>query len=396
MKIPSSRLDILPKYLFAGLEEIRDRAREAGREIIDLSIGDPDIPTPEHVVAALAQAAGDPANHRYPTNKGLKDLRVAGAEWFKARFGVELDPESEVLCLIGSKEGLGHLPLAVCDPGDTVLVPDPAYPVYNSASILAGARPIPVPLKESRDFLPDVRAALSGGRDAKLLFVNYPNNPTGAVATPEFYEDLVAAAAEHGFIVASDAAYSEITFDGTASPSILQADGAKEVAVEFHSFSKTYNMTGWRVALALGNPEILRALEAVKSNVDSGVFQAVQRAAIAALGMGPEDVEKRRGVYQDRKDLVVSALEEMGCEVCPPKGAFFVWARTPGGRGSMEFCAGALEKTGVSMTPGAGFGALGEGYFRISLTVPGGRLKAAMERLAGLDMWPSGGKRGTT
>lgn len=387
MKVSSNRLDMLPKYLFAELEGIRDRARRDGKEILDLSIGDPDLRTPGPVVKALAEAAGDPSNHRYPTNKGLRALREGAARWFEGRFGVGLDPDSEILCLLGSKEGLSHLPLAVCDSGDTVLIPDPGYPVYRSASIMAGALPVAMPLTESGGFLPDITAALSRAEGARLCFVNYPNNPTGAVAGLDFYRGLVSAAAEKGFLIASDAAYSEITFDGAVSPSILQVDGAIDVAVEFHSFSKTYNMTGWRVALAVGNPEILRCLEAVKSNVDSGVFQAVQLAAVKALNLGPDDLEERRAVYQKRKDLVVAALKAMGCRVYPPKGAFYVWARVPRGYGSLEFTAELFDKTGVSVTPGVGFGSAGEGHFRVSLTVPDKDLVEAMDRMAALDLW---------
>jgi LL-diaminopimelate aminotransferase len=393
MKISSNRLDRMPKYLFAELEAIRDRARRAGREIINLGIGDPDLPTPGPVIDALAEAAGDRANHQYPTNRGMEELRVRAAGWFEERFGVVVDPESEILILLGSKEGLAHLPLAVCDSGDTVLVPDPGYPVYHSASILAGADPVPMPLREENGFLPDVGAAAEGARDVRVCFVNYPNNPTGAVADLDFYNGLVDAAARHGFVAAGDAAYSEITYDGAHAPSLLQVDGAKEVAVEFHSLSKTFNMTGWRVAFAVGNAEVLRCLEAVKSNVDSGVFKAVQRAAIAAFNLGPEDLRERVEVYQRRRDLLVSELSAMGCEVFPPRGAFYVWARTPSGYSSMKFAAELLEKSGVSVAPGTGFGAAGEGYFRVSLTVPDKELKTAMRRMGALDFWSTRGER---
>jgi len=246
---------------------------------------------------------------------------------------------------------------------------------------------VAMPLVESNDFLPDINVITKRAGSVRLCFINYPNNPTGAVAGLDFYRELVSAAAAKGFMIASDAAYSEITFGGEASPSILQVDGAKDVAVEFHSFSKTYNMTGWRIAFAVGNPEILRCIETVKSNVDSGVFQAVQLAAVKALELGPENIEERRAVYQKRKDLVVSALEGMGCGVYPPRGAFYVWAGVPQGYSSIDFAAGLLEKSGVSVTPGAGFGAAGEGYFRISLTVPEEDLSEAMQRMAALDLW---------
>jgi len=387
MRTSSRRLDRVPKYLFSGLEAIREEADRAGLELLDLGIGDPDLPTPRPVVEALAQAARDPANHRYPAGRGLERFRIRISEWFRGRFGVELDPHHEVLVLIGTKEGLAHLPLAVCDPGDAVLVPDPAYPVYRSAALLAGAEPVAVPLEESKNFLMDVAGALSKAPGVRLCYLNYPNNPTGAAADLDYYRSVVGAAREAGTVVCCDAAYSEITYGGKRAPSILQVEGAKEVAVEMHSFSKTFNMTGWRVGFAVGNAEVLEALADVKSNVDSGVFQAVQEAAMAALDLGVEDAERRLGVYRERMELVVSALEGMGCEVWPPRGGLYVWARTPEGRDSAEFCAEVLRKAGVSLAPGAGFGDAGEGYFRISLTVPVEVLDRAMGRLAGLGLW---------
>lgn len=387
MKISSRRLESLPKYLFSELEDIRDQNRRAGIEILDLSIGDPDLPTPEPVVTALADAARDPVNHQYPSGRGLGSLRRRVAEWFQGRFGVELDPDSEVLCLIGSKEGLAHLPLAVCDPGDNVLVPDPGYPVYNSASILAGAKPVVVPLKESEGFLLDVESGTAGCGGARLCFINYPNNPTGAAAGLDYYERVVNAALKDQLLICSDAAYSEITYGDSPSPSILQVERAKEVAIELHSFSKTFNMTGWRIAFAAGNSEVLRCLGAVKTNIDSGAFQAVQRAAIKALDLGPSDLDERRETYRRRMELVVSDLKEMKCDVYPPQGAFYVWAKVPRGYSSLEFTTEVLRRTGVSVAPGTGFGAAGEGYFRISLTVPEEDLRKAMVRLKEIDLW---------
>lgn len=387
MKVSSRRLDSLPKYLFAELEEVLDRTRREGHEVLDLSIGDPDLPTPEPIVEALAAAARDRANHRYPTNRGLLSLRRRLASWFESRFGVRLDPEREVLCLLGSKEGLAHLPLALCDTGDAVLVPDPGYPVYRSASLLAGARPIPVTLERSGGFRLDLEGAAAECDGARLCYLNYPNNPTGAVADRDYYSGVVHAAADKGLLVCNDAAYSEITFGDVRSPSILEIQGAKDVAIEMHSFSKTFNMTGWRIAFAVGNAEILNCLETVKSNVDSGVFQAVQSAAMKALELDPREVDERRSIYGRRKDLVVSALLEMGCDVYQPEGAVFVWARTPGGYSSLEFATEVLRRVGVSVAPGSGFGSAGEGYFRISLTVPDENLKKAMDRLGELDLW---------
>jgi len=388
MKKSSRRLDGLPRYLFADLENVRDEAKRAGREILDLSIGDPDMPTPGPIIDALARAAADPANHRYPTGRGMSTLRERAARWFNERFGVKLDPEREVLCLLGSKEGLAHLPLAVCDPGDVVLVPDPGYPVYGSAAMLAGANPVRVPLKEEDAFLMDVEAASDEvRRGLRLCYLNYPNNPTGAGASLEYYQRAVEVAAERGFVICSDAAYSEITYGRMRSPSVLQAEGGMETAVEFHSFSKTYNMTGWRIAFAVGDPVTLSCLEKVKSNIDSGAFQAVQEAAVSAFDLPPEDLEKRREVYEKRKDTVVTALESMGCRVFPPAGAVYVWAAVPEGYDSTGFAAALLERTAVSVSPGAGFGPSGEGYFRISLTAPEEHIERAMGRIGEQGFW---------
>jgi LL-diaminopimelate aminotransferase len=388
MKKSSRRLDSLPRYLFSELEKVRDNAERAGREILDLSIGDPDLPTPGPILEALERGAADPANHRYPTGWGTRTLRERAALWFKERFGVSLDPEREVLCLLGSKEGLAHLPLAVCDPGDVVLVPDPGYPVYRSASMLAGAKPVQVALKEADGFLLDLEAASDEFQQGlRLCYINYPHNPTGAAAGLDYFQKAVNIAAERGFLICSDAAYSEITYEGKRSPSILQAEGAKNVAVEFHSFSKTYNMTGWRIAFGVGDPDILNCLAKVKSNIDSGAFQAVQQAAVSAFDMAGEDLVERRRTYENRKVFVLSALEEMGCHVFPPAGAFYVWARVPGGYDSISFTSVLLERTGVAVSPGVGFGPSGEGYFRISLTAPEGQIKRAMERIGEQSFW---------
>jgi LL-diaminopimelate aminotransferase len=388
MRKSSRRLDGLPKYLFSELENVRDKARRTRGEILDLSIGDPDLPTPAPIVEALALGALDPANHRYPSGRGTKVFRERVAEWFRGRFGVALDPEREVLCVIGSKEGLAHLPLAVCDEGDVVLVPDPAYPVYRSASLLAGARPVQVPLREEDGFVMDLDGASQEHHQGlRLCYVNYPHNPTGATVELDYFQKAVDLALERGFLICSDAAYSEITYGGVRSPSILQADGAKEVAVEFHSFSKTYNMTGWRIAFGVGDAEILDCLADVKSNVDSGAFQAVQHAATAAFELGSDDLERRRETYEKRRALVLSALDSMGCRAFPPAGAVYVWARVPEGCDSVSFASTLVERAAVSVAPGVGFGPSGEGYFRISLTAPNVVLKQAMERMAELNLW---------
>lgn len=388
MKKSSRRLDSLPRYLFSELENVRDEAERTGREILDLSIGDPDLPTPAAIVEALARGALNPANHRYPTGWGTKALRERAALWFRDRFGVALDPEREVLCLLGSKEGLAHLPLAVCDSGDVVLVPDPGYPVYRSASLLAGANPVQVALKEADGYLMDLAAAWDEhGQKVRLCYLNYPHNPTGAVAGPDYYQEAVNLAVERGFLLCSDAAYSEITYGGKRSPSILQAEGAKKVAVEFHSFSKTYNMTGWRIAFGVGDPDILSCLAKAKSNIDSGVFQAVQEAAVAAFDMAGEDLQGRRETYEARRAIVLTALDSMGCHVFPPAGAFYVWAKVPEGFDSIGFTSALLERTAVAVSPGVGFGPSGEGYFRISLTAPDERIERAMKRMKEQGFW---------
>jgi len=378
----SERLAALPPYLFAELDRRRDEAAARGMDIIDLGVGDPDLPTPPHVVEAMKKAAENPANHRYPSYAGMLSFRETAAKWFQGRFGVELDPHSQVVSLIGSKEGLAHLPLALVNPGDVVLVPDPAYPVYAIGTLFAGGRAVALPLREENGFLPDLDAVpAKTAKKAKLIFVNYPNNPTAACADPAFYERLVAFAKEHDIIIASDAAYSEMGFDGYRAPSFLQAPGAMDVGIEFHSLSKTYNMTGWRVGFAVGNPEIVGALGRVKTNVDSGVFGAIQEAAVSALVCDQTCVGENIRQYGQRRDAVVEGLNRMGIEITPPRATFYVWFRVPRGYSSTEFCARLLDQTGVVITPGNGFGPAGEGYARIALTVPEQRCREAVERM---------------
>lgn len=374
------RLAELPLYMFAELDRKIAEKRAAGADVISLSVGDPDLPTPAHVVSALRDAAGDPAAHRYPSYFGLPELRSAIAALYRTRFGVHLDPDREVLPLIGSKEGIAHLALAFVDPGDGVLVPDPGYPVYVTGTTLAGGVAIPMPLEASNRYLPDLRAIRPPPRTT-VMWVGYPNNPTAAVAGLDFFEDAVGFADEHGLVLCHDAAYSEITFDGYVAPSVLQVDGARDVAVEFGSLSKTYNMTGWRLGFVVGNAEAVEALGRVKTNIDSGIFNAVQRAGIAAL-TGPQDhVELMRQVYQKRRDVVVSALHDVGIPVESPLGSIYVWTPVPSGRSSAEFARALLEETSVVVSPGPGFGENGEGYVRISLTVPDDRLQEAMDRI---------------
>lgn len=379
----ADRLKRLPPYLFAEIDRQKKEARARGADLIDLGIGDPDIPSPPHVIEALARAARDPKNHRYPDYEGLLAFREAAAAWYRRRFGVTLDPAAEVLTLIGSKEGTAHIPLAFCNPGDVVLVPDPGYPVYQAGTLFAGAEPYFLPLRGDHDFLPDLDAVPAEvARRARMIFLNYPNNPTAACATLEFFERLVRFAERWGLIVCHDAMYSEIRFDGERPLSFLQVPGAKEVGVEFHSLSKTYSMTGWRIGFCVGNREVLAGLGKVKTNVDSGVFQAVQEAAIAALTGPQEYVAEVQRTYQERRDVVVQGLRRLGLPVLVPRATFFVWAPVPKGLASTEWAERLLREAEVVVTPGVGFGPHGEGYYRIALTVDKARLAEAMERLA--------------
>jgi len=381
----ADRLKRLPPYLFAEIDRQKKEARARGADLIDLGIGDPDLPTPPHVIEALARAARDPKNHRYPDYEGLLAFREAAAAWYRRRFGVTLDPATEVLTLIGSKEGTAHVPLAFVNPGDVVLVPDPGYPVYAAGTWFAGGEPWFLPLRADRGFLPDLAAIPADVvRRARMLFLNYPNNPTAAGATREFFEQVVAFAQRHDIIVCHDAMYSELRFDGYEPPSFLQVEGAKEVGVEFHSCSKTYSMTGWRIGFVVGHRHVLAGLGRVKTNVDSGVFQAVQEAGIAAL-TGPQDyVERARATYQERRDLVVDGLRKLHLPVTPPRATFFVWAPVPDGGDSRAWASRLLQEVGVVVTPGVGFGPSGEGYYRIALTVDQARIAEAMERLGRL------------
>ncbi len=375
----SSRIRRLPPYLFAQIEERIAEAVKSGRDVISLGIGDPDLPTPPRAVEALAEAAILPGNHRYPSSAGLLEFRQAVADWYRTRFGVELDPKTEITTLIGSKEGIANLPLCFVENGDISLVPDPGYPVYTSGTLLAGGEVYNLPLLEENSFLPDFAAVPAEVlRRTKLLWLNYPNNPTGAVAGREFFERAVAWAREHQILICHDAAYSEIAFDGFRPPSILEVDGAKDVAVEFHSLSKTYNMTGWRIGWAAGNAQAVGALRRLKTNIDSGVFQPIQYAAIAALS---EPVASDLiAVYQQRRDLVVEQLSALGWNVAPPKAGIYIWAPVPSGYSSLEFAEHVFEQTNVVITPGVGYGRHGDGYFRISICLPAERIAAAFQR----------------
>lgn len=378
----SARLRSLPPYLFAEIDRLKGELQSKGVDVIDLGVGDPDLPSPKHVVEALKEAAEDPANHRYPSYSGMKDFKVAVARWYAKRFGVRLDPETEVVSLIGSKEGIAHIPLAFVDPGDLVIVPDPGYPVYQAGTVFAGGVPYWLPLREERGFLPDLKEIPAEiGKKAKMIFLNYPNNPTGATASTEFFQEAVEWARENEVILCHDAAYTEVSYEGYKAPSILQVDGAKDVAIEFHSLSKTFNMTGWRVGFAVGNREIVSGLGLIKTNVDSGIFQALQRAAIAALD-GPEAwVEENNRIYAQRRDVLVSGLREAGLEVFVPKATFYIWVKVPGGKTSQEFASHLLSKAGIVATPGNGFGRFGEGFLRMTLCAPIHRIEEAVERI---------------
>jgi LL-diaminopimelate aminotransferase len=374
----ADRISSLPPYLFAELDRKIEARRAEGVDVISLGVGDPDHPTPRHVVEALQEAAEDATTHQYPSYWGLPALRKAIAEWYLIRFAVELDPDTQVLPLLGSKEGIAHLAWAFIDPGDEALVPDPGYPVYATSILLAGGTPVSLPLDPG--FLPDLgNAPVSSS--TRLMWLNYPSNPTAAVADLDVFRDAVAFARDHDLLLAHDAAYSEITFDGFVAPSVLQVKGAMDVAVEFGSPSKTYNMTGWRVGWVVGNAETVEALATLKTNIDSGIFNAIQRATAAALAGPQEPIEEMRAVYAKRRDLVVGTLNGLGWDLEAPRGSLYVWLPTRG-RGSAEFCEVLLERAGVVVSPGTGYGARGEGFARISLTVPDDRLAEAMDRLA--------------
>lgn len=378
----AERLTKLPPYLFAEIDRRKREAIAAGRDVIDFGVGDPDLPTPAFIMDRMAEAIRDPANHRYAEGRGMKLFREVVAEFFSRRFRVQLDPAVEVIPLLGSKEGIGHLATAVVDPGDVVLVPSPGYPVYTSGTVFAGGEPFVLPLTESNRWLPQLREIPEDtARRAKVLWLNYPNNPTGATASLSFFEEAVAFARRHDILIAQDAAYSEMTFDDPP-PSILQVNGAKDVAVEFHSLSKTFNMTGWRVGFAVGNRDVLAALAQVKSNLDSGLFQALQHAAIAALaGIDRPEVRGLLDTYRGRRDVLVGGLREAGWPVHSPKATFYLWAKCPKDIDSMTVAARALEEAQVVVIPGAGFGMPGEGFVRFALTVPEDRTREAVHRL---------------
>lgn len=382
----AQRLANLPPYLFAAIDKAKEEVRAKGMDIISLGIGDPDLPTPDFIIDALCQSAKNPVNHQYPSYVGLLSYRQAVADWYQRRFGVTLDPATEVVGLIGSKEGIAHFPLAFVNPGDVALIATPNYPVYGVTTEFCGGKPMYLPLTDENDFLPDLDGISNDTwKKAKLIYVNYPNNPTAATAPRSFYEKLIAKAKEFGVIVVHDAAYTEIYFDEAKKPlSILEIPGGKDVAIEFHSLSKTYNMTGWRVGMAVGNPSLVKGLAKVKEQVDSGIFQAVQEAGVVALNQGDAFSAGLRDIYRERRDVVVTALQKIGISCRVPDASFYIWSKVPKGFTSQDFVTKVLKETGVVTTPGNGFGVPGEGYFRISLTVHTDLLKEAVLRISRL------------
>jgi len=378
----SKRLRVLPPYLFARLDQLKQIEIEKGRDVIPLGVGDPDQPTPENIVRAMHRAVDRSRNHQYPSYKGMPSFREAVAGWYQRRFGVGLDPESEVLSLIGSKEGIGHIPLAFVNPGEVVLVPDPGYPVYEIGTLLAGGEPYFMPLTRSNRFLPDLESIPDEvRRKARMIFLNYPNNPTSATADRAFFEEVVRFARENSLIVCHDAAYTEIYYDGKQPMSFLEVEGAREVGIEFHSLSKTYNMTGWRIGFAVGSADVIQGLGKIKTNLDSGIFQAIQEAGIEALSGDQSSVEKMRALYQERRDTLIAGCRDAGLVCTLPEATFYLWMEVPEGYSSTSFTDFLLKEAGVAVTPGNGFGKAGEGYVRVALTVSRERLAEAARRI---------------
>jgi LL-diaminopimelate aminotransferase len=378
----ASRIAELPPYLFAEIDAKKNELIDKGVDVIDLGVGDPDLPTPDFIIDALKVGVENPAYHRYPSYQGMRSFRVAVANWYKERFNVYLDPDTEVVALIGSKEGIAHTPLAFIDPGDVGLYTDPGYPVYPTSISFAGGNPYSVPLYKENEFLPDLNAIPDDiKKRAKLLFLNYPNNPTTAVADGGFFKDLADFAAKNNILICHDAAYTEIAYDGYNPPSFLQTDGAKDVGIEFHSLSKTFNMTGWRIAFAVGNKKAIAGIGKIKTNIDSGAFQAVQYAGIVALQNYKKGLQDRIKIFQERRDIFCKGLDEAGLSYYPPKATFYVWFDVPHGLTSKEFSSRLLSESGIVVTPGTGFGQYGEGYARVSTTFSTERIIQAVQRL---------------
>ena len=378
----SDRIANIPPYPFVEITRKINQKRSEGVDVITFAIGDPDIPTPEHIMRTMHEAADDPANHRYPESDGLPELRKSIAGWYQRRFGVTLDPDKEVLPLIGSKEGIANIAYCLVDPGDIGLVPDPGYPVYSMGTMFAGGETHYMPLLEENGFLPDFSAIPADvARRAKILWMNYPNAPTAAVADVAFFEEAVRFAKQYDIAICHDAPYTEVAYDGYKPISFLQAEGARDVGIEFHSLSKSFNMTGWRIGMAVGNPTLIDALFRIKSNVDSGINQAVQRMAITALD-GPQDcIEEHNAIYQHRRDVLVEALRACGLRVNQPKASLYVWAAVPAGFTSAELATRLIDDIGVVVTPGNAFGPSGEGFVRLSITTPTERVEEGARRM---------------
>jgi len=378
----AARIEKLPPYLFVEISKKIAEKKAKGIDVISFGIGDPDMPTPERIINRLCEASRDPVNHRYPETEGLPELSRSIAGWYKKRFNVELDSSKEVLPLIGSKEGIGHISFCFIDRGDIALVTDPGYPVYSISTMLAGGDTHYLPISESNHFIPDLNN-IPGDvlKKAKLLWLNYPNNPTGAVAGLDFYKKAVEFARRNEILICHDAPYSEVSYDGYKPVSIMQIDGAKDVAIEFHSFSKTYNMTGWRIGMAVGNKEMVNALYRLKTNLDSGIPQAIQQMAVEALNGKDDEADKRNEIYGRRRDRLCQALDDIGLKYEKPLASFYIWARIPEGFTSASFAAELLDKVDIVVTPGTGYGPSGEGYIRFSITLPDSRLDEGISRL---------------
>lgn len=383
MKIEmADRVGQIPPYLFAEIDRKKEEMRKKGVKLIDLGIGDPDLPTPKPIIERLKRASEDPKNHRYPSYEGMKEFRETVAKWFYRRFAVRFDPDKEIIALIGSKEGIAHIPLAFVNPADYVLVPNPAYPVYRVSTLFAGGIPYFFPLRKENGFLPNLfEISKDVLKKTKIIFINYPNNPTSAVAEKSFFEEVISFAHQYNIIICHDAAYSEVAFDGFKPPSLFEVEGAKEVGIEFHSLSKTFNMTGWRIGFAVGRYEIIQGLGRIKTNIDSGLFQAIQEAGIEALNYFETPLKEIIKIYERRRDIMVNGLKEIGLELDRPRATFYLWIKVPKGYTSTQFTSLLLEKAGIVVTPGNGFGDYGEGYIRMTLTLDESLLKEAIERI---------------
>lgn len=378
----ATRLSQLPPYLFKEIDRLKAEVEAKGVDVINLGVGDPDQPTPDYIVKALQDSAPNPAYHQYPSYVGMKSFRTSAANWCKRRFNLDIDPNTEVITMIGSKEGIAHFPLAYINAGDIALIPTPAYPVYHSATLFAGGISHYMPLTADNKYLPDYAAIPDDIADkARIMLINYPNNPTGAIADAAFFDKTVAFAKKHNIVVAHDAAYSEMSYDGYRPMSFLEVDGARDVGIEFHSLSKSFNMTGWRLAFAIGNADIIDAFGQVKANIDSGAFNPIQEAGIAALDDDQRFIPSMQKLYQERRDVLVAGLREKGLEVDTPKATFYIWCKTPKNMSSADFTALLLQEAGIVTTPGSGFGDPGEGYVRFALTVSKERLAEAVARI---------------